>query len=319
MVVGTAVRAVVVWGCAAMLLLAPGTARGSQQIGDVNVSNLTLAVNAKGEALLTYTRQNGQLRHLLAWGAVNALPPSQTVPQVRFQLDYTGGLASHHNPGYWKGFRNVCSPYTGPQLVDLVAACDAPDGSYWAVQSWQRQLPMRGFAPWKPSQSDFDFDLSHWSGPIAELDVSQNWTYGGAWTGLFGRLTYDGSPVFGYTTASPTKRGDGYGRYVYIDTFNSVYGPGWKHDTAITLHVGDGAFCYSFVPQAPPPGYPDTTPRAPGNGQLERVTVIGPGVTPDVQWVGPGLGAYDPAQDAVYNALFDQLVGPNDRVCANER
>jgi hypothetical protein len=38
-----------------------------------------------------------------------------------------------------------------------------------------------------------------------------------------------------------------------------------------------------------------------------------------VQWEGPPLGPYDPAQDAAYNALFDRLVGPEDRACANER
>jgi hypothetical protein len=49
------------------------------------------------------------------------------------------------------------------------------------------------------------------------------------------------------------------------------------------------------------------------------VTVIGPGVTPDVQWVGQGLASYDPPQDADFNGLFDQWVGPDDRVCADER
>jgi hypothetical protein len=49
------------------------------------------------------------------------------------------------------------------------------------------------------------------------------------------------------------------------------------------------------------------------------VTVIGPGVTPDVQWIGRSLGTYDPARDAVFNRLFDQLVGSSDRVCTKER
>jgi hypothetical protein len=46
---------------------------------------------------------------------------------------------------------------------------------------------------------------------------------------------------------------------------------------------------------------------------------MGPGVTPDVQWVGPALGAYDATRDSGFNALFDRLVGPGDKVCANER
>ena len=36
--------------------------------------------------------------------------------------------------------------------------------------------------------------------------------------------------------------------------------PGWKHDTAIATHPGSGGFCYSFVRQAPPSGYPKTKP-----------------------------------------------------------
>ena len=178
---------------------------------------------------------------------------------------------------------------------------------------------MRGFDPWKPIQSAYGFNVSHWSGPIAQLDVTQNWTYDGSWTALDGRLTYDGQPVFGYKTPSATKHGDGYARYVYIDTHDSVYGPGWRHDAAKVLHVGNGAFCYSFVPQRPPAGYPSDEPRGPAPGDFERVTVLGPGVTPDVQWAGPGLGAYDPQQDQAYNQRFDELVGPNDKVCANER
>ena len=85
------------------------------------------------------------------------------------------------------------------------------------------------------------------------------------------------------------------------------------------LHEGNGAFCYSFVPQKPPPGYPSDAPRGPAPGDLERVTVLGPGVTPDVQWVGPGLGAYDPQQDKIYNQRFDEVVGPDDKVCTTER
>jgi hypothetical protein len=319
MLAGYAARKAAAVCCAAGLLSVAATARASEPLGDVNLTNVSLSVDAGGEALVTYTRQDGTVRHVLAWGAVNALPPRQDVPQVRFQLDYTGGQARRHNPGYWKRFPSTCRTYDGPQLPDLVAACDAPDGSYWAVQSWQRLLPMRGFDPWKPQQAAFGFDLSHWSGPIAQLDVTQNWTYGGRWTALDGRLTYNGAPVFGYKTPSASKRGDGYARYAYIDTYDSVYGPGWRHDAGKVLHVGNGAFCYSFVPQTPPPGYPSSEPRGPAPGELERVTILGPGVTPDVQWVGPGLGAYDPQADEGYNARFDELVGPADKVCANER
>jgi hypothetical protein len=297
----------------------PQAARASQPLGDLNVTNLSLAVNTKGEALLTYTRENGKLRHVLVWGAVNARTPDPDVPQVKFRSDYAGGWGKYRNGSYWKTFKNACRPYEGPALALSVAACTAPDGSHWAVQSWQRLLPLRGFAPFRPQQGAFGFNLSHWTGPLAVLTVSQNWTYDGTWTGLFGQMTYGGAPVYGFKTPSSNRRGDGYARYAYIDTHDSVYGPGWRHDAGKVLHVRNGAFCYSFVPQTPPAGYPDREPRGPAPGDLERVTVMGPGVTPDVQWEGSGLGRYDPVQDEIYNLLFDQLVGREDQVCKNER
>ena len=297
---------------AALILAAP--AAGSE-IFAVDATNVTLEVNGD-TALLSYAA-NGKPRHVLVWGAINALASGSPSPQTSFRRDYSGGWNSRGR-AVWSHFVDQCKPYTGPALPFVVAACTAPDGTYWAVQAWQRLLPMRGFDPWKPIQAAVEFHLSHWSGPVAVLEVSPNWTYGGQWQGLFGRLTYAGAPVFGSRTPTASKR-DAYGRYVYIDTRNSVYGPGWKHDAGKVLHSRNGAFCYSFVPQVPPPGYPDSTPRGPAVGDLHRVTVMGPGVTPDVQWEGAPLGPYDPAQDAGYDALFDRLVGQDDHVCANER
>jgi hypothetical protein len=46
---------------------------------------------------------------------------------------------------------------------------------------------------------------------------------------------------------------------------------------------------------------------------------MGPGVTPDVQWEGLPLGPFDAQRDAAFNALFDGLVGRDDKVCTNER
>jgi hypothetical protein len=85
------------------------------------------------------------------------------------------------------------------------------------------------------------------------------------------------------------------------------------------LHSRNGAFCYSFVPYMLPAGYPNRELRPAAPGDLERVTVMGPGVTPDVQWVGPGLGKHDLEADAGFNDLFDQIVGPDDQVCKSER
>ena len=292
-------------------------AQASEQFGDLDVRFLALKVNGRGEALVSYAKSNGMRHDVLVWGAVNARPPDPERLQERFRFDYSGGWRTRGR-GYLRSFRDRCRPYDGPALVFLVAACKAPDGSYWALQRWQRLAPMRGFDPFQPRQAAHELHVSHWSGPLPLLEVSPNWTYGGSLQGLFGRLTYSGAPVHGFRTPSAT-RSDAYARFVYIDTFNSVYGPGWRRDTGIVTHRPNGAFCYSFVAQAPPPGYPSTAPRGPGNGERHRITVMGPGVTPVVQWEGAGLTRYDAAQDHTFNALFDRLVGPADGVCTRER
>ncbi len=302
--------------CVVMLVLASPTF-ASEQFGDLDVSFVSMKVNGRGEALVTYRTKRGALRHVYVWGAINAVKTDPVKPQQHFRYDYTGGRKKFGRQR-WREFENRCRPYDGPPLVWLVNACKAPDGSYWALQRWQRRLPMRGIEPFKPEQAAFELHISHWSGELPVLEVSPNWTYGGSWQGLFGRLTYRGDAVFGYKTPSSTRR-DPNARYFYVDTLDSVFGVGWRHDAGKVAHSRNGAFCYSFVPQMTPPGYPARVVRPPGNGKRHRVTVMGPGVTPVVQWEGEGLGRYDPQQDKVFNALFDRIVGPEDRVCVRER
>ena len=306
----------------AALVLA-GAAAGSQLI-DRNARHVRLAVDARGEALLTYTARGGQ-RHVLAWGAMNARQATSGAPQVRFGLDYSGGWGTRHT-AYWQHFQNECSPYTGPALADLVTACDAPDGSYWALQSWQRSLPDLGMASWLSFQTAWELHLSHWKGATAKLEAWTDWVYSRRWQDLFGRVTYNGQPVYG-TTA--TRRGaplDGYGRLVYLDTLNSRYGRGWRRENAFLTHHPTGIFCYGFYPFDPmkyphPAGYPQKL-RGPGTGRKYRLTVVGPGVTPDVSVVVAGLHRYDahnPA-DVTYeqqqNAILDSIRG-GDRHCRN--
>jgi hypothetical protein len=298
---------------------APAPAAASRAFGDRAVTDPTLKVNAAGTALVEYTLQTGRPRHVLVWGAVNGLPHrnDESSTQQKFQMDYSGGWKSKGNARYWRSFRNVCGAYDGPPLPYVVAACKAPDGTYWALQSWQRNLPMRGFDPWLDRQSASELHVSHWSGEVPVLEIHRHWTYGDTLQGFFGRLTYAGEAVYGTRSASASV-GDVWARNISIDTFNSDYGPGWKHDTAISTHVGNGGFCYSFVPQPPPKGYPSADPRGNGLGERYRVTVMGPGVMPIVQWEGERLHGIDREQQAQATRRFDELLGA-DRHCAPER
>lgn len=314
------VRAALVAVLAAALL--PSVATASQLI-DRNAAAVRLEVDRSGRALITY-RADGRLRHVLAWGAVDARPPDATVPQVELRLDYSGGWGSFHRL-LWKQFPDACRPYTGPPLAYLVTACTAPDGSYWALQSWQRALPDLGFAPWTPLQSAWELRLAHWTGPLARLEVHADWVYGGRFQELFGRMTYRGAPVHGFHTTSTGVPLDAYGRNLYLDTYDSRYGPGWHRENGFVVHEPSGDFCYGFYPfdvgKYPHPKLiASSAPRGPGTGTQYRITVVGPGVTPDVVWQGPGLHPFDPSnpEDVALeergNALLDRLAA-RDRGC----
>jgi hypothetical protein len=314
-------RRLVILTVSGLFVVGAQTAHASERL-DVNASGVRLAVNG-GTALVTY-RARGRTIHALVWGAVNALPPSRTVKQVRFRFDWSGGWKTRHRL-VWKTFRNRCSPYDGPALAYLVTACKAPDGSYWAVQAWQPYLPHRGYPPYEPRHTQWEFHVSHWKGPTAILEVHTDWAFKGQAHDLFGRLTYLGQPVYGFKAGRDGAPGDKYGRSLYIDTFGSAYGPGWKRETSIMFRTGSGAFCYSFWPTHDNtlPGYPNN-PRPAGNGKRYRISVEGPGVTPDLLWEGPGLHDFnsgnqsDVAYEREMDALFMQFLA-NDKFCPTQR
>jgi hypothetical protein len=264
-------------------LLFPAGA-GASALIDRNARGVSLRVDGSGRALLTYTAQ-GKPHHVLAWGAVNAIPPTPGRRQVEFRLDYSGGWGSVRK-NLWKTFVDTCGPYTGPPLAWRVTACTAKDGSHWAVQSWQRMLPNYGLDP-SPKQAVWELRLSHWSGELPVLTVNANWAYR-KFDHLFGTFTYRGQPVHGFASTSVGNPLDTFGRNLYVDTFNSSYGRGWKRENSFLMHKGTGAFCYGFYPHGARPS---------GNGERYRATIIGPGVTPDVMWQGTPLGSYDPDLD----------------------
>jgi hypothetical protein len=58
--------------------------------------------------------------------------------------------------------------------------------------------------------------------------------------------------------------------------------------------------------------------RPPAPGERYRVTVMGPGVTPVVDWEGRGLTSADRASAASITEVFDAVMAGDAR-CAGER
>jgi hypothetical protein len=296
----------------------------ASQLVNRDVNGISLAVNGKGEALVSYTTVRGSAQHVLVWGAVNARQPNRALKQVRFNLDYAGGWGKYHKQ-YWKTFPKSCGAYDGPALPWLVSACKAPDGSYWALQKWQVQLPNLGFTPWTAGLRQWELHVSHWTTSAAKLEVWQDWVYSGRFHHLFGRYTYMGQPVYGFGSSTYGAPSDSYGRLIYLDTHGSAYGAGWTRENSFLPHKPTGVFCYGFFRHNSgaggykhPPNFRGFRPE--GNGDLYRITAVGPGVTPDVGWTGRGLHDFnarntvDVAYEKAMNAQLDSILN-GDRRC----
>jgi len=267
-------------GAAFVLLLLPAAPASGSQLFTRNATNVKLAVNARGKALITY-KINGKTRRALVWGAVNARAPTQDVTQVRFRIDYTGG-----GKKVWRSFKNRCRRYDGPDLVFPVTACKAPDGSYWAVQKWHYWQPAFGYLSWLPYQNDWAFHVSHWSGPLAQVELWSGWIDVArgvaAPHAVFGRVKYGATAVFGYAVKTGGIPGDGYGRVVIIDSFDSLLGAGWWRVAGLLARNPSGPFCHAMVPLPSYSNYPNSHVVDPGSGKSYRAYLEGPGVTPAV-------------------------------------
>jgi hypothetical protein len=278
---------------AALLVVAPASAFASQMI-DRNATDVSIAVNSEHRAEVTY-RRGGTWHHVLVWGAINALSPSTGHKQVKFNLDYSGGFGSF-GTGYWKSIarHNVCGPYTGPPLAWKVTACTTPNGQNWALQSWQRMLPNSGEKPKSALQSAWELQISHWTGPLPVLWLKWDWIYNGRFDHLYGKFSYLGTAVHGFTHTSTGNPTDSYGRNIYVDALNPPawktghrQAGGWMRFNSFLTHNSRGNFCAGV--------YTGMFGRGPaGTASEYRATAMGPGVTPIVMWQGPGPGHYGP-------------------------
>jgi hypothetical protein len=278
-------RSVSVAGAVGVLALVTlGAAQGSaSMIVDRSTSNQTLKVDRNGTALVSYTTPDGTDHHVLYWGAVDW--------DGRFQRDYSGGWGSKRAD--WKHFTNVCRPYTGPALELMVAACDAPDGSHWALQSWARLWRNYG-----GHDAKMELHLSHWTGDIGVLDIRTDWGYNGRWQHLYGTFTYHGVPVFGDKATRTGVPLDDRGRNIYVDYHASGI---WQRENSFLTHRHTGGFCYLFSRHA----------GRVGNGDAYRATTIGPGVTPIVRVQFAPPAPFNKATDEQANADQRSLLSYN--------
>jgi hypothetical protein len=288
---------------AAMVALMVGAlpAQASELV-DRNARNVSLKVNNRGIALVEYTAR-GKRHHVLYWGAVNA--NRKRANTLRFKRDRSGGWKS--KVADWRDFNDTCGPYTGPSLPYLVTACTASDGSHWALQKWARLTPNYGGKP--STYKKRELRLSHFTGQPAVLTVTPNWSWGGQYMHIVAQLKYRGKPWYAIKFKDNGEVTDKIGRNVTIDSYNSDMGSGWRRVNAVLTHRPSGQLCFGFSPKQMENG--QMSGRGLSSVNKYRLTVPGPGVSPDVQLYFDGVRVedYDPAADDIVDDFIRSLIG----------
>jgi hypothetical protein len=263
---------------AALALVVIPSSTGSVLIARsaTNIKLMLVKDGSEVKALMKF-KQHGVQRYVLAWGAINArahptcgkLHGPQCGPK-QDEMDHMRLSPTGHYAEKILRMPDKCGNYDGPKLGWLVAACRAPDGSYWALQVWVRLH--KGCTP--ESAGVPELRLSHWQGPLAKLVLQQSWKkskriyYDHVW----GQFMYRGQPVYGLNWDNLGVPLDGYGRVLYVDTFDSPCGPNkWVRDEGGLSKPWNGQFCLTMW-----------FAHANRQGEMYRATAMGPGVTPDI-------------------------------------
>jgi hypothetical protein len=277
--------------CTLCLALVLPAAAGAAEIVDRNVAAPSLQVNTRNVALVSYS-VHGVQRHVLYWGAVDWADT--------FMRDYSGGWKS--KMADYKRFSNSCKAYTGDPLPFMIAACDAPDGSHWAIQQWQRL-----WSDYGGNRAANELYISHWRGKIGDLAIQTDYSYHGKHQHLWGTFTFHGKPVFGLRQTRQGVPLDKQGRNIYLDFLT---GTSWHRVNSFLTHPHTAGFCYTFA------NHPASSSawNGQGTGVAYRATAIGPGVTPLVQVHFAPPGPYNEAVDAAANAAQSEIL-KGDRRC----
>ena len=246
---------------------------------------------------------------MLVWGAINARPPSRSTRQVDFDVDYSGGWGSLRDAGLEDAsqrVRRVPRPATPVPRHGVHGTRRLALGAPAAGSARRRTSAFRRGSPAMAPRSSG----SRTGAATAEIEVWLDWSYGGRWHHLFGRLTLprpadprllgDAStatrPTASAGSSTSTRSTPPTARAGAARTGSSRGGP-------------DGTFCYGFVPHRTSKGT-----RGPANGRRYRLATSGPGVTPDVSWEGTGLHDFRPGNpadeqhEAAMNALQRQMM-----------
>ena len=270
-------------------------------------------VNGRGEALVTYRTPDGVVRHVYVWGAVNAVP-ARSGQGVRCASVRLLGRLGEVRPADLATFRERAAALRRARARvarrGLQGARTAPTGRSSAGSGFCR---MRGFEPSaRPvgvrAPSLALVGTAARAPGVAELDVRRpvaralrpaHLRRAARSTGSGRRRRGNPSTAMrASSTSTPSTRRSGAAGGTSREGRAQP-----QRRLLLQLRAPDHAARVS-----------DPGAEAPGNGERHRVTVMGPGVTPVIQWEGPALGRPTRAGCGLRRALRPAR-GSGDRVC----
>jgi hypothetical protein len=187
--------------CAAAAWLA-GAAQGSVMVA-LDARDPSLQIDASGNALVSWTTADGGRRSL--------------------EIDRNGSLRY----GGSEVGADVSHPTGAVSLPWAVAVRQTADGSFYALQAWQRL-----------AGHPVELRFSRWKGDPTRLTLGSICCKWGGET-ISGAASFHDQAIFGMKATRSGVPLDPYGRNVYLDSFQNGH---WERMMGILTHRGTGAF-----------------------------------------------------------------------------
>ena len=233
----------------AAVVAAPAPASASQMIAR-NATHVRLAVNRNHVALLTY-RSEGVCTTRSPGARSTRARRRAGCRQVSFRLDYSGGWGSRRKD-LWRGFRTSAAPTRARSSTTSSPRARRPTARTGSSRSGAACCRRSASAP-RSRSGPTELHLSHWSGELPEFVVKVDWVYK-RYDHLYGWLKYKGKGVYGFRATRYGSPLDKWGRNVFVDTYNSRYGRGWKRENGFLTHRGDRRLLLRLLSARQPPG-----------------------------------------------------------------
>jgi hypothetical protein len=122
---------------------------------------------------------------------------------------------------------DVSHPASAVEIPWAIVVRQAPDGSYYALQAWQRLVG-----------HPVELRFSRWQGDPTKLTLDAACCKWGG-ENIKGYATFHGKPIFGYHATPKGAPLDPYGRNVYLDTFRDGK---WERMMGILTHSPNGFY-----------------------------------------------------------------------------